>query len=182
MSIENEITVVKKVLNGDVQAFEILVIKYQSPIYNLMFRIFRDENEAEDIAQEAFLKAFKKLNKFQGGRFFSWLYSLSLNVARDRLRSKKKFDDLFYIPENIADYPDMSNEIKEMEEMRDAEKLYALIETLPLGYTEPLLLRFREDLSLKEVAELTGLGLSGTKMRIHRGLAMLRKRLEVLND
>ncbi|SME95214.1 RNA polymerase sigma factor [Desulfovibrio gilichinskyi] len=182
MSIENEMSVVKKVLNGEVQAFEILVLKYQSPIYNLMFRIFRDENEADDIAQEAFLKAFKKLNKFRGGRFFSWLYALSLNVARDRLRSKKKFDDLFYVPENIADYPDMTNEIKVMEDMRDAEKLYTLIENLPLGYTEPLLMRFREDLSLKEVAELTGLGLSGTKMRIQRGLAMLRKRLEEQND
>ncbi|MBI9110233.1 RNA polymerase sigma factor [Maridesulfovibrio ferrireducens] len=182
MSIESENYAVKKVLNGDVQVFEILVLKYQSPIYNLMFRIFREENEAKDVAQEAFLKAFKKLNKFHGGRFFSWLYSLSLNVARDRLRSKKKFDALFYIPENIADYPDMTNEIKDMEDMRDAEKMYALIETLPLGYTEPLLLRFREDLSLKEIAELTGLSLSGTKMRIHRGLAMVRKRLEELND
>ena len=176
MSNENErdILIIKKVLDGDIQLFEVLVIKYQTPIYNLMFRIFRNEEEAADMSQEVFLKSYKKLNLFSGNNFFSWLYTLSLNVARDRLRVKKKSEDLFFIPENISDFPDSNNEIAQMESTRDIGKLYSLIEKLPLGYTEPLLLRFREELSLKEVAELTGLSLSGVKMRIHRGLAMLR--------
>ncbi|WP_319761085.1 sigma-70 family RNA polymerase sigma factor [Maridesulfovibrio sp.] len=175
MNDERDLSVIKKVMDGDIQLFEVLVIKYQSSIYNLMLRIFRDEDEAADMAQEAFIKTYKKLNMFSGGNVFSWLYTLSLNVARDRLRSNKRNDDLFFIPENISDFPDTSDQITKMETTWEADKLYSVIEKLPLGYTEPLLLRFREELSLKEVAELTGLSLSGVKMRIHRGLAMVRE-------
>jgi len=182
MSDERDILIIKKVLDGNIQLFEVLVIKYQTSIYNLMFRIFKDKEEAADMAQEAFLKSYKKLNLFNGNSFFSWLYTLSLNVARDRLRIKKKSDDIFFVPENICDFPDSNNEIAKMESANDLSKLYTIIERLPLGYTEPLLLRFREDLSLKEVAELTGLSLSGVKMRIHRGLAMLREVLRESHD
>ncbi len=178
MNTEIENSVVKRVLDGDVQAFEFIVRKYQATIYNLMYRVFHDESEAADMAQEAFVRAFSKLDKFRGGRFFSWLYTLSINIARDRLRKRRLSDNLFFVPEDIGQYPDHDDGISILEKGIDVRKLYSIIETLPLGYTEPLLLRYREDLSLKEVSKLTGLSLSGTKMRIHRGLAMVRERLE----
>jgi len=84
---EHEIEIVRHVLEGDVQAFELLVLRYQKPIYNLAFRATASEDSAADLTQEAFAKAYERLERFdRSKRFFPWLYTIAVNVVRDHLR------------------------------------------------------------------------------------------------
>lgn len=89
MEESREAEIIREVLLGDAQAFEALVRKYQGPVYNLMLRKVGDVDVAADLSQEAFLRAYLRLETFTlGKRFFPWLYSVSMNVARDWFRKK----------------------------------------------------------------------------------------------
>lgn len=163
-----------RVLRGEREAFGALVARYQGPVYRLMLRFTRDAETAAELSQETFLRAFQRLALFDPKRrFFPWLYALALNLARDHARrSPGRFVPLA---------PDADVELQaagDCEPARavDATRIKAALRDLPEGYREALALRYLEDFSLQEVAQAMDLTLSGAKMRVHRGLAMLRKR------
>lgn len=163
----------RRTLGGDPEAFEIVVRRYQGPVYRLMLRFVRDEDLAADLAQEAFLRAFERLGSFDGARrFFPWLYTLSMNLARDHARRRKNHATvLLEETSGCAVSTDQG-----AEEYVEGRQMAAALNDLPDDYREALALRYMEDFSLDEVAQALGLSLSGAKMRVHRGLAMLRKR------
>ena len=170
----DETRIIAAVLEGDVNAFEPLVAKYEKPIYNLMYRTTGSLDEAVELTQEAFLKAYDKLDQFQTGRnFFSWLYALALNVGRDYLRYKRRN------PPSIHDNPGRIDESQRpgQEEPRLTEEYQSLIKALgqiPIDYREAVVLRYHEERSMQEIAEMLNLSVSGAKMRVHRGLEKLR--------
>jgi RNA polymerase sigma-70 factor (ECF subfamily) len=176
MPMTDETRIIEAVLDGEVNAFEPLVAKYEKPIFNLMYRTTGSLDEAVELTQEAFLKAYDKLEQFQLGRsFFSWLYALAVNVGRDYLRYKKRN------PPSIHDNPGYVAELTPQdpapEDPRLTEEVQSLLtalEQLPIDYREAVVLRYREERSMQEIADMLNLSVSGAKMRVHRGLDKLR--------
>ena len=165
------------VLDGDVDAYSRIVERYQKPIYNLMYRMTGSRADALDLSQDAFIRAFERLDKFQKDkRFFPWLYTIAMNQAKNLLRSSGRVSQCCYIDEwegcSGLDYPQQQEEF--MCSRLDSRVLYDAILQLPTDYREAIVLRYREELSMEDVAEALEISVSGAKMRIHRGLKKLR--------
>ena len=172
-----EETLVYEILSGDVDSYALLVKRYQKPIYNLMLRMTGSEQDALDLSQETFVRAYEKLEKFDpSASFFPWLYTMGLNLARDFLRRAKRFPMESYEPED--NFPVDIDQGDKLAEKIDGQEVLEGLQTLPVDYREALLLRFHEGLSVSEVASALGLSLSAAKMRIHRGLLKLRQVLQ----
>lgn len=171
--MRDETRIISAVLDGEVDAFELLIAKYEKPIFNLMYRTTGSLDDAVELTQEAFLKAYEKLDQFQLGRnFFSWLYALAINIGRDYQRHKRRR------PPSIHDNPGLIVEnLLAQQDPRLTEEVQSVIkalERLPIDYREALVLRFREERSMQEIGEMLNLSVSGAKMRVHRGLEKLR--------
>jgi RNA polymerase sigma-70 factor (ECF subfamily) len=175
---------VEAVLLGNVEAFGGIVRKYENAIFNLMYRATGSREEAADLTQDAFLKAYDRLHTFRAGRkFYPWLYTLSVNVARDDLRRRQRQPRMsLRDPETIAEmtFGD-SNAVAEADRSTEIQSLFEMLRNLPIDDREALLLRFREGLKMKEIAEQLGLSVSGAKMRVQRGLQKLQKAWEDLD-
>ena len=172
-----EETLVYEILSGDVNAYALLVKRYQKPIFNLMLRMTGSEQDAVDLTQETFVRAYEKLEKFNpSAPFFPWLYTMGLNLARDFLRRAKRSPIDSYESENSFSVD--SDQEDRLADQIDIQQVQEGLQLLPVDYREALLLRFHEGLSVNEVAHALGLSLSGAKMRIHRGLLKLRQVLE----
>ena len=175
---------ISDILAGNVEAYAILVKRYQKPIFNLMMRTTSCEEDAFDLTQEAFIRAYEKLERFKpSGRFFPWLYTIGMNLARDFLRKTKtreiKKAELYEMQKGFSVESNLS---KSLLERIDAERVKEALQDLPLEYREAVFLRFHEGMSIREVALSIGISVSGAKMRIHRGLLKLRRLLGAENS
>jgi len=165
------------VLDGDVNAYSAIVERYQKPIFNLMYRMTGSRADALDLAQDAFIRAYERLDKFQKEKkFFPWLYTIAMNQAKNLLRNSRNVSQTCYIDEwegcSGLDYPQQQEEF--MCSQLDSRVLQDAILQLPVDYREAIVLRYREELSIEDVAEALEISASGAKMRIHRGLHKLR--------
>ena len=164
------------ILGGDANAYAVLVKRYQKPLFNLMLRMNLSEMDALDLTQDAFVRAYEKLEAFNpSGRFFTWLYTIGLNLARDFLRRAKRAQA--HQSEMIAQCKDRSADSTGGEglvERLDADRISESLGKLPLEYREAVILRYHEGMPVKEIALALNLSVSGAKMRIHRGLLRLR--------
>jgi RNA polymerase sigma-70 factor, ECF subfamily len=169
------------ILEGDVDAYSTLVLRYQGAIFNLMFRMTGSYEDATDLSQETFIKGYDQLYRFQRGKkFFPWLYTIGLNHARNFLRHNKRTHMVSLGDCEIGsglDYPGQQED--NICAKIDYRQLHAGLNQLPLDYRGALILRYHEGLSMEEVAEAMNLRLSAAKMRVHRGLAKLR---DILGD
>lgn len=178
---EEEDELVSRVRNGDKDAFEKLVLENQKKVYNLALRMVGNEEDALDMSQEAFIKAYNSIAFFRGDSKFSvWLYRLTTNVCLDFLRSegRKAHNSLSYIgdedEEKELEIPDdrfSPETIIEKKELREAVNIG--LKKLPEDYKTVLLLREIEGLSYEEIAETLSLEVGTVKSRIFRA----RKRL-----
>jgi RNA polymerase sigma-70 factor, ECF subfamily len=176
--------VVSAVLDGNVNAFAVLIQCYQQPIFNLICRMTGSQADAADLVQDAFIKAYEQLYRFQRGkRFFPWLYTIALNHTRNFLR-KRKNDKTLSIED--CDLQNGSDQVTAEEEKMctqlDSQRLQSALVRLPWEYREAVILRYREELSMEEIADALSLSVSGAKMRVHRGLKKLREILEAKNN
>ena len=177
MDMEDE-KMVEAALRGNANSFGELVRKYEKPIFNLMYRAVGSADTAADLTQDAFLKAFDKLHTYRRGRkFYSWLYALSVNTARDFVRHRRRQ------PETTDGDPETANCTADLAtgERDDVQCLMQIMGTMPVRDREAILLRFREGLQLKEIAERLNLSVSGAKMRVHRGLRRLQAAWKEMN-
>lgn len=176
---------IKQVLKGDQEAFGEIVEIYKDRIFSLCYRMLGNRHEAEDIAQEAFVRAYVNIESFQLNRKFStWLYRIATNLCIDRIRKKKPdyfLDAEIAGTEGLTLYsqlaatgkpPDAEVETLELQEIVQSE-----IMRLPDKYRSVIILRYIDDLSLNEIAEALEMPLGTVKTRIHRGREALRKRL-----
>ncbi|MBW1821781.1 MAG: sigma-70 family RNA polymerase sigma factor [Deltaproteobacteria bacterium] len=175
MNIKHENEIIQNVLDGDQEKFAVLVDKYQGPIYNLVYRLTGSRHDAEDLAQETFLKAYKSLNNFQlKKKFFSWLYAIAINLTRNHLKKKKPL-----LVENVEDLkPDNRASDKNNPEINlikheQAQALAKSIQKLPIAFREAVILRYYFYLPFEEIARILCISLSGAKMRVYRALEKL---------
>ncbi len=177
MSEGEDYRVISDILNGDSGAYAILVRRYQRQIFNLMIRLTSNEDDAMDLTQETFIKAYDNLERFKpSGRFFPWLYTIGMNVGRDFLRRKKtrrdKSDEIYLDGKSLMDG---GIQEKGVIEKLDVAFIQKAMDTLPVDYREALYLRYHEDLPVKDVALCLDISVSAAKMRIKRGLEKLRE-------
>ena len=170
-------------LSGEIAAFDILVDRWQRKIRGAVYRVVRSEEEAQDICQEAFLKAFRGLNSFKReARFSSWLYQIAINLSRDRLRRRKtrnwvSLDDLDEAsPAGSPRAPAEGGE-RWVEVLEVRERVASAVAALPEEQREAVILKEYQGLTFPEIAEIQGVPISTVKTRLYRGLSVLRERL-----
>jgi RNA polymerase sigma-70 factor (ECF subfamily) len=185
--LDNELEVVAEAKASNAEAFTKLVNQYDRNIYRLAMNITGNQEDAEDVLQEAFLKAYANLDRFQGNsRFYTWLVRIAVNEALMKLRKRRSdrsvsldepitTDDNQVIPREIADWGDNPEESCAKAELQ--EVLSRGIETLQPRYRVVVLLRDVEHLSAGEAAALLGLTLPAVKTRLYRAHLKLRERL-----
>lgn len=180
---QSDEAIVNRIVQGDTQAYEILICRYQDQIYNLMYRCTHSPENAAELTQDVFCKTFEKLSHLQIDRsFFSWFYTLALNHARDWLRKEKRqpHRNAFLIDQDpVQGGIDSPAEQVEKQELLDHITLAMM--TLPLKNQEMLILRYHYGHSIAELSEIFNLSVSAVKMRLHRSLATLQQKLEGQN-
>jgi RNA polymerase sigma-70 factor (ECF subfamily) len=182
----DEAQIIASILAGNTDLFHGLIRPHERSVYAMALSLLHNEADAEDVAQEAFLKAFRNLASFRReSKFSTWLISITLNEARGRLRKKKNvtMESLDEPPEGqgtftpalLRDWRDIPSEALERKEIR--QMLQQAITDLPLIYREVFLLRDVEDLSVNQSAEALGISIASVKVRLHRARIMLQKKL-----
>ena len=176
MTREQEAAVIQAVLDGDVNAYEALVKEYEKNVYNLALRMTGNSEDAADMAQEAFIKAYNSLTAFRGDSKFSvWLYRIVSNVCLDFLRSRSRKQTVSLSTENddgeeveldIADETHSPEQLLDRSLTRDAGRRG--LAALPPDHREILLLREIQGLSYEEIADALGLEAGTVKSRIFR--------------
>jgi RNA polymerase sigma-70 factor, ECF subfamily len=175
MTPDREASIIRAVLAGDVEAYRVLIEQYQRPIYNMLVRATGSKEEAADLTQETFFKGYEKLGTFKNGSsFFSWIYTIGLNQSRDFLRRRRRRQSVEteQIPgDDLRSDPEAHEAFTKS---LDGFSLNRALSVLKVHYREAVMLRYKEDRSMDEIAQILGLSLSGAKMRVHRGLEQLK--------
>ena len=180
MNQETENEIIQRVLNGDRDAYAPLVDEYKGPIFNLAYRMTGNYQNAEDLAQETFVRAYKALRRFnRKKRFFPWLYTITLNLIRNHLVKKRVAPYGTYIePDCVIPQDDKQDPEQNAVRQQEIEKLNFCLQKIPLDLKEAVILRFYQGLSFKDIAEISGISLSAVKMRVYRALDKLRESMK----
>ncbi len=168
-----------RVLAGDVQAFEGIVRRWQGPLVNMAWRYCRDRGRAEEMAQEAFLRAWRGLAQWrQESSFSTWLFALSANVFRSEL---KRFPTVSVPIEEVAEPSAPARQHNALQEKSSHEAVRNAVLALPHRYREPVVLFYFHDMDLSAAARTMGLPEGTMKARLSRARALLRSRFPHLN-
>ena len=181
-----DVALVERVRAGDVAAYDTLVRKYERQIFRIAQHITQNREDAEDVMQDAFLKAYEKLDQFQGNsKFYTWLVRIAVNESLMRLRKRRTgkvvsmdeevTTDEGSVPRDFADWAPNPEQNYSQAEL--AEILRKTIQGLPQGFRVVFVLRDVEGLSTEETAETLGLSVPAVKSRLLRARLQLRERL-----
>jgi len=179
---------VERVQNGDKKAFDVLVLKYQQKVANLISRYIRDPAEVLDVTQEAFIKAYRALPKFRGdSAFYTWLYRVAINTAKNHLAAQSRRPPQDDIEAETAEQMDMGTRLKENATpehlaMQDeiARTIKSALEALPEELRTALSLREFEGLSYEEIAEAMDCPIGTVRSRIFRAREAIDNKLKPL--
>lgn len=179
---------VERVQRGDKKAFDLLVLKYQQRILNVISRYIRDKDEVQDIAQEAFIKAYRALPRFRGdSAFFTWLYRIAINTAKNYIVAQARRPPLVDIDSTEAEQYDGASALKEYATperlaMKDEiqQVVFAAIEDLPDDLRMAITLRELEGLSYEEIAETMSCPIGTVRSRIFRAREAIDIKLKPL--
>ena len=179
----NEEMLIRRVRNGEHELFYELIHPYERRVYATAFAIVRNEADAEDVAQEAMLKAFKHLAQFRSeARFSTWLIQITVNEARMRKRKERSSmvepitdhqdEEGTYTPRDFADWREIPSETLERTEIR--QKLAEALAELGQKYREVFVLRDMQQLSIEQTAKTLNISTASVKTRLLRARLMLR--------
>ena len=175
---------VAKSMGGDAESFNQLILRWERPIYALAYRVIGREEDARDVCQETFLRAFRALPGFKGqAKFSSWLYRIALNLCRDWIRRQRRAP-VMQMPEGI-DPGELAAErgpVESIEELVSRRELSAVVEEamalLPEEQRTAIILKEYHGMTFQEIADMQGCPLSTVKTRLYQGLSVLRRHLE----
>ncbi|MGB7550706.1 MAG: RNA polymerase sigma factor RpoE [Chromatiaceae bacterium] len=173
---------------GDRRAFDLLVLKYQQKVAGLIARYLRDPNEVQDVAQEAFIKAYRALGGFRGeSAFYTWLYRIAINAAKNHLASRGRRPPRDDMEMEVAEQLESGGRLREMgtpenhllsEEI--AQTVQKALDELPEDLRTAIVLRELEGLSYEEIAEAMDCPIGTVRSRIFRARDAIDKRLSPL--
>ena len=171
-------------IGGDTESFNQLILRWERPIYALAYRVIGREEDAKDVCQETFLRAFRALPGFKGqAKFSSWLYRITLNLCRDWIRKQRR-TPVVQTPEGV-DITDLAAErgpvasIEELVERRQlSEAVAEAMRLLPEEQRTVVILKEYHGMTFQEIADLQKCPLSTVKTRLYQGLAVLRRHLD----
>ncbi|HET6559358.1 MAG TPA: sigma-70 family RNA polymerase sigma factor [Prolixibacteraceae bacterium] len=181
MDKKDDIYYIQAVRKGDVSAFAFLVERYQNMVYSLAFKLLKNTEDAEEMAQDTFIKAFQKLEMYEGkSKFSTWLYSITYNACISELRKRRiHFSSLE--DQHFSDHDEMKMHSYFTENKKEDQERYLAIALGKLPEDDQVLvtLYYYENQSMDEISMITGLTVSNIKVKIHRA----RKRMyELLHE
>lgn len=182
----SEAALIAAILAGDREKFHLLILPYEGQLFRTAFALVKNAEEAEDVVQDAVLKAYRKLASFRGdAKFSTWLIAITLNVARGWLRRENRVtvDSLDeqregnadFTPAALTDWREVPLAALERQEIRTL--VQQAVAELPDTYREIITLRDVEECSVNDTAELLGISVALVKVRLHRARLLLQKKL-----
>lgn len=183
---EQDNELIERTLNGETQAFNLLVRRWERQIYSLAFRMLGREEEAYDISQETFMSAYRNLSKFRGeAKFSSWLYRIALNCCHTRLRNRggkdlsleQQFEDQGFEPATDAEALDET-----LQKDQIAGMVKRALAGLPAEMRQVIIMKEYQGLKFHEIAEILNIPVSTVKTRVYTGLEQLKQRLSHLKS
>lgn len=183
---EQDNELIERTLNGEPQAFNLLVRRWERQIYGLAFRMLGREEEAYDISQETFMSAYRNLSKFRGeAKFSSWLYRIAINCCHTRLRSRgvgelsleQQLEDQGFEPATNSEH---LNEVLHKDQIAGMVK--RALAGLPPEMRQVIIMKEYQDLKFHEIAEILNIPVSTVKTRVYTGLEQLKQRLSHLKS
>src|SRR6187401_931804 len=175
---------VTRSVGGDSDSFNQLILRWERPIYALAYRVIGREEDARDVCQETFLRAFRALPGFKGeAKFSSWLYRIALNLCRDWIRRQRRAP-VVQMPEGIepSELAAERGPVESIEELVGRRQLSAVVEEamrlLPEEQRTAIVLKEYHGMTFQEIADMQGCPLSTVKTRLYQGLTVLRRHLE----
>ncbi len=187
LSVHDEARLIERICQGERELFYDLIQPYERAVYLVAYSVVKNEADAEDVAQEAILKAFRALGDYRGeARFQHWLVKIAFNEARMRYRKRvaerseslddeRETDSGDYVPLQIADWRELPSDVLERKEVR--EEILRAVERLPEKYREVLVLRDLQETSILETARILDLTETTVKVRLFRARLQLRDML-----
>lgn len=177
-----ESEVIHQILNGKKDMYRTLVNRYSPMVFSIVRRFEKDDDEAEELAQQIFVKAYEKLDSFDmKSKFSTWLYSLAANHCRDYVknirRANKRFSEMEpdYLDQTMIDEetPYLNLEVSEWK-----HRLMNAMNTLKEEYSEPFLMKYRDGMSYEAISERMDVSVSALKVRVHRARKELKEQLD----
>ena len=190
MTTNTDQHIINQIIEGDANAFSVLVDRYKDLVYTLAIRMVKNREEAEEVSQDSFIKVYRSLEKFKGdSKFSTWIYKVTYNTCLDRIKKYKKAQLSVPIDEfTEKDVKTLDNALGIMEKAEKNKAIKNCIELLPSDDAFLLTLFYFEDQSLEEIATVLGLTANNVKVKLFRSrkklATIMRKKLEpeILNS
>ena len=189
IEVDTDRQLVDKVLSGNKNAFDMLVLRHQHKVYSLVSRFVSDSGEAEDICQEAFIKAYRALSSFRGdSAFYTWLYRIAINTAKNHVLSRKRrplaasdvqLEDA-EISEGNNTLKDIANPESNLVTQKLKKAIFDAIDELPDDLRTAFTLREFSGLSYEDITEVMGCPVGTVRSRIFRAREMIDGKIRVL--
>jgi RNA polymerase sigma-70 factor (ECF subfamily) len=172
--------IVQQTLAGEVEAFSILVRRWEKKVYGLAYRMLGHYEDARDASQEIFLTVYRNLNKFRGdAKFSSWLYRIALNCCHNKLRERALPTVPIEETEPVVAEGSIQGDIERQERI---DRVRTALQALPYEMRQIIIMKEYEGLTFKEISEVLNIPVSTAKTRLYTGMDQLRQRLLALRD
>ena len=176
MGKPDDTDLVRASMKGDQTAFETLLVRYEKPVFNAAYRMLNNVEDARDVTQTVFLKAYERLDGFDPQyRFFSWIYRIALNESIDSLKARQRTDSLANEPAAESGGPE-----DETGRAQQSRQLQAALMTLKTEYRTVIILKHFLDCNYLEISEVLEIPEKTVKSRLYSGRQMLKSALEAL--
>jgi RNA polymerase sigma-70 factor (ECF subfamily) len=184
MTNNNDQLYITKVINGDTNAFAYLIDAYKNMVFSLAYKMTKNREDAEEISQDTFIKAYKNLEKFKGdSKFSTWLYRIAYHACLDSIKKNKKHQNTFEINEiTFNQIKSVENILEGIERKERAKIMNDCLLKLPEEERAVIWMFYYDELSLKEIIEVTKLSEANIKVKLHRArkklLAIVEENVE----
>ncbi len=171
----DETSLLRASLSGDTEAWGEIVSRYKQAVFGLTVGFLRNDADAEDVTHDAFIRAYENLRRYKLEKKFStWLFTIASNLCRNRLRYRKYHP----LASPIGEMAGGSSPEKAIAKQDRREQVISCLDKLPPKYRKPLVLRFYNELSYREIADVLSSAEGTIKTHIHRGKVMLKREIE----